>query len=184
MGGTGGRYLDREGGMTTDLRALVRAGDREAFGELFDRYARTVYNHGFRLTADWALADDVVSGTFLEAWRVRERVDPDGGSLRPWLLGIATNISRNLRRGDRRYRAAALASAQLDQVTPDHAGIVNGRVDELGSREELIFDRHDYTFLGQRSVRTTDTDGIKAGTVTFSSAILARSRVNALKETP
>jgi RNA polymerase sigma factor (sigma-70 family) len=119
--------------MTTDLRALVRAGDRDAFGQLFDLYARAVYNHGFRLTADWALADDVVSATFLEAWRLRGRVEPDGGSLRPWLLGIATNITRNLRRGDRRYRAAALACSRLDQVVPDHAGTVDSRVDD-GSR--------------------------------------------------
>ncbi|MET0424094.1 MAG: sigma-70 family RNA polymerase sigma factor [Actinoplanes sp.] len=116
--------------MTTDLRARVRAGDRDAFAELFDLYARAVYNHGFRLTADWALADDVVSDTFLQAWRLRGRVDPDGGSLRPWLLGIATNITRNLRRGDRRYRAAALACTRLDQVTADHADATDGRVDD------------------------------------------------------
>jgi RNA polymerase sigma factor (sigma-70 family) len=116
--------------MTTDLRALVRAGDRDAFGQLFDRYARAVYNHGFRLTADWALADDVVSATFLQAWHLRERVEPEGGSLRPWLLGIATNITRNLRRADRRYRAAALACTGLDQVTADHAGTTDGRIDD------------------------------------------------------
>lgn len=116
--------------MTTDLRALVRAGDRDAFAQLFDRYAKAVYNHGFRLTADWALADDVVSATFLQAWRMRERIEADGGSLRPWLLGIATNISRNLRRGDRRYRAAALACTGLDQVTADHADVTDGRIDD------------------------------------------------------
>jgi RNA polymerase sigma factor (sigma-70 family) len=116
--------------MTTDLRARVRAGDRDAFAEMFDRYARALYNHGFRLTADWSLADDVVSTTFMEAWRLRERLDPDGGSVRPWLLGIATNITRNLRRGDRRYRAAAMACTQLDQTEPDHAGVTDGRVDD------------------------------------------------------
>ncbi|MDT4993597.1 MAG: hypothetical protein QOH97_3489 [Actinoplanes sp.] len=116
--------------MTTDLRALVRAGDRDAFAQLFDRYASAVYNHGFRLAADWTLADDVVSATFLEAWRLRGRIDPDGGSLRPWLLGIATNITRNLRRGDRRYRAAAFACTRLDQVTPDHAGTTDGQIDD------------------------------------------------------
>jgi len=116
--------------MTTDLRARIRAGDRDAFAEVFDLYARALYNHGFRLTADWSLADDVMSTTFMEAWRLRERLDPDGGSVRPWLLGIATNIARNLRRGDRRYRAAAMACAQLDQVEPDHAGVTDGRVDD------------------------------------------------------
>ncbi|XVV15381.1 RNA polymerase sigma factor [Actinoplanes sp. CA-131856] len=116
--------------MTTDPRARIRAGDREAFGELFDQHARAVYNHGYRLTADWALADDVVSETFAQAWRLRERVEEDGGSLRPWLLGIATNITRNLRRSDRRYRAAALAATRLDHVVPDHAGTADSRIDD------------------------------------------------------
>ena len=65
---------------------------------------RAVYNHGFRLTGEWGAAEDVVSLTFLEAWRIRRRVDLEGGSLRPWLLGIATNVTRNLRRAARRIR--------------------------------------------------------------------------------
>jgi DNA-directed RNA polymerase specialized sigma24 family protein len=34
------------------MRTRVRAGDSSAFAELFDSYARAVYNHAFRLTAD------------------------------------------------------------------------------------------------------------------------------------
>lgn len=115
------------------MRARIRAGDRATFAELFDTYARSVYNHAFRLSADWSIADDVVSATFLEAWRLRGRVDPEGGSLRPWLLGIATNTVRNLRRGDRRYRKAAHALARSQREppsSPDHADEVNGRLDD------------------------------------------------------
>ena len=43
------------------LRARIRAGDPDAFGLIFDEYARAVYNLGFRLTANWAAAEDVVS---------------------------------------------------------------------------------------------------------------------------
>ena len=75
--------------MEPNLRARIRAGDPEAFGLIFDEHARAVYNLGFRLTANWSAAEDVVSLTFLEAWRLRARVEPDGESLRPWLLGDA-----------------------------------------------------------------------------------------------
>jgi DNA-directed RNA polymerase specialized sigma24 family protein len=44
----------------------------------------------------------VVSLTFLEAWRKRSRIEAGGESLRPWLLGIAVNVSRNLARASRR----------------------------------------------------------------------------------
>ncbi|MFI1699275.1 RNA polymerase sigma factor [Streptomyces bobili] len=116
--------------MSTHLRTRVRAGDPTAFAELFDSCAKAVYNHAFRLTADWSTAEDVMASTFMEAWRLRDRVDPEGGSLRPWLLGIATNTARNQYRSNRRYRAAANAAAAAELSVPDHAEEVAGRVDD------------------------------------------------------
>ena len=117
------------------LRARVRAGEPEAFRELFDEHVRSVYNHAFRLTGSWSVAEDVVSLTFLEAWRLRDRVDSgaDGGSLRPWLLGIATNVARNVRRAARRHDGA-LARLPKTDVVPDLAEEVIARIDD---RERL-----------------------------------------------
>ncbi|MFI6014942.1 RNA polymerase sigma factor [Streptomyces sp. NPDC051243] len=115
--------------METNLRSRIRAGDHNAFGELFDACARSVYNHAFRLTGDWSTAEEVVSLTFLEAWRLRERLDEEGGSPRPWLLGIATNVTRNLRRATRRH-AAAIARLPRDEAVRDFADEVAGRVDD------------------------------------------------------
>ena len=47
------------------LWELAGAGDGDAFGQLFDRHARAVYNHCFRLTASWSTAEDLTSTTFL-----------------------------------------------------------------------------------------------------------------------
>ncbi|GLZ60467.1 RNA polymerase sigma factor [Micromonospora sp. NBRC 107095] len=116
--------------MESSLRARVRAGDTAAFAELFDAYARSVYNHAFRLTADWATAEDVMAATYLQAWRSRERVTEEGGSLRPWLLGIATNEARNHTRSNRRYRRVAAALIAADRTVPDHADEVAGRLDD------------------------------------------------------
>ncbi|MCX4762894.1 sigma-70 family RNA polymerase sigma factor [Streptomyces sp. NBC_01275] len=112
------------------MRTRIRTGEPSAFAELFDSYARAVYNHAFRLTADWSTAEDVMAATFMEAWRLRDRVDPEGGSLRPWLLGIATNTARNQYRTNRRYRAAANAAAAAELSMPDHADEVADRVDD------------------------------------------------------
>jgi hypothetical protein len=79
----------------------VRAGDHDEFGVLFSEHARAVYNHAFRLTGNWSAAEEVVSLTFLEAWRLRGTVRPEGGSLLPWLLGIALNVARNVSRAAR-----------------------------------------------------------------------------------
>ncbi|MCZ7433149.1 RNA polymerase sigma factor [Streptomyces sp. WMMC1477] len=112
-----------------ELRRRLRAGEAEAFGELFDAYARSVYNHAFRLTGDWSAAEDVVSLTFLEAWRLRGRVDPEGGSVRPWLLGVATNVTRNTRRAARRY-GEAVARLPPPEEQRDFADEVASRIDD------------------------------------------------------
>lgn len=59
------------------LRARVRNGDPEAFSRLFREHAQAVYGHAVRLTADRNTAEDVVSLTFLEAWRLREKLLSD-----------------------------------------------------------------------------------------------------------
>jgi RNA polymerase sigma factor (sigma-70 family) len=112
--------------MTNSLRARLRAGDSAAFGQVFDDHAAQVYRHALRVTASWATAEDVVSLTFLEAWRLRESVRPDGDSVLPWLLGIATNVLRNTRRAARRHSAAM--SRLHAETVPDHADEVADRM--------------------------------------------------------
>ena len=131
--------------MELSLRDQIRAGDPAAFAELFGAHARAVYSHAARLTGDLGAAEDVVSLTFLEAWRLREKLrpdaaafegdagSPDGDGLRPWLYGIATNVMRNTRRAARRHRAALARlpdrPADLDTVL-DFADELVGRMDD------------------------------------------------------
>lgn len=119
--------------MEISLRARVRAGDPDAFRQLFDEYASAVHRHAVRMTGHWSMAEDVVSLTFLEAWRLRERVLDGDDNLRPWLLGIATNVTRNTARAARRHQAA-LSRVPLPAHVPDFADEVTQR---LADTEEL-----------------------------------------------
>lgn len=122
--------------MEPNLRARIRAGDPDAFGVLFAEYAHAVYNLGFRLTSSWSAAEDVVSLTFLEAWRLRGTIDPGGEPLRPWLLGIAANVCRNLARASRRHQAALSRLPPLPPV-PDFAEDLAGRLDDTAQLREV-----------------------------------------------
>src|SRR5215469_3436876 len=115
--------------MEPSLRDRVRDGDPDAFGVLFDNHSRAVYNLAFRLTGNWAEAEEVVSLTFLEAWRLRARVEPDGESLRPWLMGITVNVVRNFSRAARRHRAA-MARLPEPAAAPDFADELAERIDD------------------------------------------------------
>jgi len=101
------------------LWSRVRTGDRDAFGLLFERHARTIYNYCFRRVGSWDAAEDLVPFVFLEAWRRRAKSLPAGKEL-PWLLGIATNVVRNRRRAERRY-AAALRRVPAPEPEPSFA---------------------------------------------------------------
>src|SRR5215831_6937031 len=104
------------------------AGDTDAFGTIFERHATTVYNYCFRRTGDWAQAEELTAIVFLEAWRRRTQVVLERDDAIPWLLGVATNVLRNLRRSQRRHRAA-LERLPRERVD-DFAGDVDERLDD------------------------------------------------------
>ena len=80
--------------------------DPEAFAELFRRHARSVFALCYWRTGDAAMAEDVNSVVFLEAWRRRDAVVLDNRTALPWLLGVANHASRNATRSLRRYSHA------------------------------------------------------------------------------
>ncbi|MFJ2744292.1 RNA polymerase sigma factor [Streptomyces sp. NPDC087440] len=111
----------------TSVHARIRAGDPEVFRELFREHSALVYRHAVRYGGDWAVAQDVVSLTFLEAWRLREKVRDEGESVRVWLMGIATNVLRNTNRAARRHRAA-MGRVPAVEAVPDFADEVVGQM--------------------------------------------------------
>jgi RNA polymerase sigma-70 factor (ECF subfamily) len=120
-----------------ELWSAAVTGSGWAFGVLFDRHAKAVYNHCFRLTASWAAAEDAVQNTFLVAWRKRGDVPIEQGSLRPWLLGVATNVVRHERRSLAR-RLRLFHRVPPAETVPDHADDVAGRIDDQQRMGEIL----------------------------------------------
>ncbi len=104
------------------------ATDDARFAQLFDSHAAELLRYCFRRTADAALAEDLVSIVFLEAWRCRGTLRA-GSDPRPWLFGIATNVVRQQWRSRRRH-AAALARIAHDRPG-DSAADVFAREQEM-----------------------------------------------------
>ncbi|BCY06037.1 RNA polymerase sigma factor [Actinoplanes sp. L3-i22] len=115
---------------------LIResVGDPERFAPLFDRHAVTVHRYLARRIGP--PADDLLAETFLIAFRRRADYQPLRLEVRPWLLGIATNVlHRHVRQEERRYRALARAAGQQDPP-PDPEG-AEDRLDARAIRAEL-----------------------------------------------
>jgi RNA polymerase sigma-70 factor (ECF subfamily) len=120
-----------------ELWQRVVAGDPQAFGALFERHSDAVYNHCFRRSASWTVAEDLTSVVFLEAWRRRREVDLTTESILPWLLAVANNAIRNRTRSVRRYRHV-LAKLPSAVVEPDPADDVAARIDDERTMRRVL----------------------------------------------
>jgi RNA polymerase sigma-70 factor (ECF subfamily) len=83
--------------------ARWRAGDRDAFEEVVDRYGLRLLRTARLILRDEALAEDAIQETFLKAWqRIGSLRDEDPG---PWLTRIAMNESISTYRRRHRFQA-------------------------------------------------------------------------------
>lgn len=72
--------------------AASRAGDREAFGQLVQRYQNDVYHLARRMLHDAEEARDVAQDAFVRAYTHLDQFRL-GEPFRPWLMRIATNLT-------------------------------------------------------------------------------------------
>jgi RNA polymerase sigma-70 factor (ECF subfamily) len=87
--------------------------DRACLHALFDEHADVVFRYAASRCGR-AAAEDLVAETFAEAVRARARFDVARGTPRAWLLGIATNRIRRLRRDEDRHLAQLSSGVGLD----------------------------------------------------------------------
>lgn len=114
--------------MTTDSEIIQRSLQQPAaFAELFDRHARAVNAFATYRIGRHA-AEDVLSETFLVAFRRRADFDTDVESAAPWLLGIASRLIRRHRALEAKHWRSFAASISQQE----HSSL--GGLDDAMSR--------------------------------------------------
>jgi RNA polymerase sigma-70 factor (ECF subfamily) len=149
---------------------MVARHDGQAFGQLFDRHARAVYNHCFRRSAEWSIAEDLTSVVFLEAWRRRRDWQLSGDSILPWLLGIANNCLRNAERSRRRYRRLLARLPKVMDQPPADLEIEQRIEDELAMRQ-ILADLQQLRREEQEVIAFCDWDGLSTAEVSVALGI-------------
>ncbi|MEX5712084.1 sigma-70 family RNA polymerase sigma factor [Parafrankia sp. FMc6] len=85
-----------------DLVGRAIRGEREAFGLIYDRYAEFLYRYAcYRVGGNRAVAEDVVSETFLRALTRISTFEWQGRDIGAWLVTIARNHIVDLARSGR-----------------------------------------------------------------------------------
>lgn len=102
------------------------AEDTTEYARLVNEHSRSVYRYSLRRLSDWSSCEDVVSETFLIAWRKKDQIPTRDREL-AWLYGIAFRVLSNHRRSrDRRDR---LSSRLALERTDENSTVDDGSVD-------------------------------------------------------
>jgi RNA polymerase sigma-70 factor (ECF subfamily) len=73
------------------------------FQAVFDQHKDAVYRFAWRMAGSPAVAEDITQDVFLGFLRLPDRFDPDRGTLRAFLLGIARNLALKHWRAEHRF---------------------------------------------------------------------------------
>ena len=95
---------------TAELVAAAQMGDRQAFGELFERYENTVYNVGFRRLGDHGEAQELCQEVFVQALlKIDQLRTPE--AFAGWIVSITHRMAIN-----RAVRRRPVAPAENDTI--------------------------------------------------------------------
>ena len=135
----------------SDLIARTRAGDREAFQLIFERYSRPVISFIYDMVSERELAEELMQETFVRAYRNLAALREDA-RLSTWLFGIAKNVAReSLRtrhRDDQRVEIDADGVMELrdDKLPPDRElldkelnGVIREALATLDDDKRMVF---------------------------------------------
>ena len=98
------------------------AGDEAAFGVLYERHHRLVYNIAYRMLGNPTDAEDILPDVFVKAWT--KAGDFRGGSqVSTWLYRIAANMAMDRLRSGRHTKEVFWDDLPVrDQAMPDVGG--------------------------------------------------------------
>lgn len=130
------------------------AADVVRFHRLWGECAASVLAYSRRLV-DRDVAEEVVSETFLVAWR---RLDDVPAPALPWLLGVARNTAANIRRTSSRQDASRSELVRLQHLIDTVPGVDVGVAD----RAELRYALERLTPLEREALLLTCWDGLSA----------------------
>ncbi len=136
-----------------ELLSGLGAGRLDALDALYERYGSAAYGLARRITADDALAADVVEAAFLEVWRAAATFTPRRATARTWLLTIVHDRAidevrrrRAPRDVDRIRALEAVVSREIGDVVfrPDRAklaaALASLPVEQRSALEMAYFD--------------------------------------------
>ena len=93
--------------------------DKEAFGQLYERYVDKIYNYVYYRTGNIADAEDLTARVFIRAMKHIGKYDDRGVPFSAWLYRIAHNLVANWHRDRSRRKILSLDDVAQWRVSED-----------------------------------------------------------------
>ena len=138
----------------SDLVARARSGDREAFGQLIERYQALVKSVALRMVWQEEQAGELAQEAILQAFLSLDRLrEPE--RFRSWLYGIVVNVCRGYLR---EMKAGPLSLEQLSEGEPFY-GLhpVDASADPQQVVEKMELRRQLFSAIGDLSANQRET---------------------------
>jgi RNA polymerase sigma-70 factor (ECF subfamily) len=174
-----------------ELIRLARGGDASGYEALVRRYQESAFRAAFLVLRDSAEAEDAAQDAFVKAFRALHRFK--GESMRPWLLKIVMNESRNRLKSRKRRDALAdrasggtpIATESLDEsvINREQAELLRSAIDALKEHERALIQLR--FFLRLSEAELGEYFGCPPGTIKSRlNRTLAKLRVIVAKDYP
>lgn len=152
-----------------ELIRRAREGDSAAIEQIVQHHQEAVFRLAYLMLGDAAEAEDVAQEAFIRALKALATFDATR-PLRPWLLSIVSNLSKNRMRSISRYWAAlrrsfvdSQSSLETENARQLDAESLWKAVQRLNpADQEIIYLRY---FLELSTTETADVLKIEEGTV-------------------
>jgi RNA polymerase sigma-70 factor (ECF subfamily) len=95
---------------------LARAGDVDAYGEVYRAHATRLLRQAMAICGNWALAEELAQDTLVEGWKCLRRYN-GRCEFFTWLCAILLNRYRNNRRDNRILPVSTLGSREQNEFT-------------------------------------------------------------------
>ncbi len=132
-------------GIFEEKLVLAQKGDRHAFGEVYDEFAKKLYDYAFFRVKDRHRAEDIVSDTFMKALLHLDSFNPEKGSATAWLYRIARNTLVDTYRAGKKlthipedFDVADTRDLQTHIENKDMLRTVEAALEKLGEKEREI----------------------------------------------
>lgn len=128
----------------TELVALLKSKDQQAFSYLYDNYGGAIYGIIIKIIGNEESARDLLQEVFIKIWRSMDSYDAGKGRLYTWMLNIARNSAIDVLRSSRYNQDKKISELENNVHNDNNALSTSIKTDHIGLKKIVSALKEEY----------------------------------------